>query len=126
MFNSPGFLAGLFGAASLIGFFVSLLMVAFVLYIAGRIVVGSRATFGKAFTIAFLGVIIGFLISAIVPFLGWLLAFLVWLYLIKTYFRTGWFAAFGIAIVAVIVTVVIGIIASIIFGVGLLGIGAIL
>lgn len=112
--------------AELVSFLVSLVALAFVLYIAGKMVVGKRATFGKALAIAFLGTVIGFLISLFIPLIGWLIALLVWLYLIKSYYSTGWLSAFGIAILAVIVAIVVGIILGLIFGVTIIGLGSIL
>ncbi len=105
--------------AFLIAFIIYLLVVGFVLWAAGEIVVGRRVTFGQAFAIAGAGT---FLVLATLfllggSLLGLLVAFLVFLALIRHYFKTGWLAAIGVTIMAVIVAVVIA------FVLGLLAIG---
>ncbi len=105
--------------AFLIAFIIYLLVVGFVLWAAGEIVVGRRVTFGQAFAIAGAGT---FLVLATLlllggGLLGLLVAFLVFLALIRHYFKTGWLAAIGVTIMAVIVVVVI------VFVLGLLAIG---
>src|SRR5574341_1088843 len=95
--------------AFLIAFIIYLLVVGFVLWAAGEIVVGRRVTFGQAFAIAGAGT---FLVLATLfllggSLLGLLVAFLVFLALIRHYFKTGWLAAIGVTIMAVIVAVVI-------------------
>lgn len=98
---------------------IALLLVGFMLYIAGRMVVGARATFGGAVAIAFLGILTGFLLSALFPVVGWVIALIAWLYLIKSFFKTGWLQALAIGIVAVVVTIVIAIVVGILFGITL-------
>ncbi len=110
---------GTFIVAFLIAFIIYLLVVGFVLWAAGEIVVGRRVTFGQAFAIAGAGT---FLVLATLfllggSILGLLVAFLVFLALIRHYFKTGWLAAIGVTIMAVIVAVVIA------FVLGLLAIG---
>ncbi len=95
--------------AFIIAFIIYLLVVGFVLWAAGEIVVGRRVTFGQAFAIAGAGT---FLVLATLfllggSLLGLLVAFLVFLALIRHYFKTGWLAAIGVTIMAVIVAVVI-------------------
>jgi hypothetical protein len=93
--------------ASLVGFIITLLVEGFVIYVAGRIVVGAKATFGGAFKIALLGTVIGFILGIVLPVIGTILALIVWLYLIKSTFDTGWLAALAIGIMAVVVSVAI-------------------
>ncbi len=104
--------------AFLIAFIIYLLVVGFVLWAAGEIVVGRRVTFGQAFAIAGAGT---FLVLATLfilrGLLGLLVAFLIFLALIRHYFKTGWLAAIGVTVMAVIVAVVIA------FVLGLLAIG---
>lgn len=119
-----GIIAGLAGLAligTLVSFVITLLITGFMIYIAGRMVVGGRATFGKAIAIAFVGSLLGFVLTLLLPFFGWAIALIVWIYLIKIYFNTGWLSALAVGIVAVVVSVVIAIIVGIVLGVTLLG-----
>jgi hypothetical protein len=104
----------------LILFIIYLLVIGFVLWLAGEIVVGRRVTFGEALGIASVGT---FLVGAIIVFipsiLGYLLGLLVFLLLVKHYFRTSWLGAIGVGIMAIVVGVVIA------FILGALALGAI-
>ena len=97
--------------ATLVGFIVLfiiyLLVIGFVLWLAGEIVVGRRITFGEALAIAGVGT---FLVGASIAFLGLiglLLGLVIFLLLVKHYFKTGWFGAIGVGIMAIIVLVVL-------------------
>lgn len=107
-------------AGFLIVFVIYLLIIGFVLWLAGEIVVGRRVTFGEALGIASVGT---FLVGGIIFLLGGILALvlglLVFLLLVKHYFRTGWFGAIGVGVMAIVVGVVI------IFILGALALGAI-
>ena len=106
----PSFGTGL--VSVLIGFLIIyiiyLLIVGFVLWLAGEIIVGRRVTFGEALGIAGLGT---FLVGGIVFFLPGLLGIglglLVFLLLVKHYFKTGWLGAIGVGIMAIIVGVIV-------------------
>src|SRR5947209_5899864 len=112
-----GFISILIGF--LIVFIIYLLVIGFVLWLAGEIVVGRRVTFGEALGVAGVGT---FLVGAIVVFLPWpfglLVGLLVFLLLVKHYFRTGWLGAIGVSVMAIVVGVVI------IFILGALALGA--
>ena len=103
----------------LIVFIIYLLIIGFVLWLAGEIVVGRRVTFGEALGIASVGT---FLVGAIIVFLGGiiglLLGLLVFLLLVKHYFRTGWLGAIGVGIMTIVVGIVI------VFVLGALALGA--
>src|SRR5260370_1976504 len=89
--------------AFLILFIVYLLVIGVVLWLAGEIVVGRRVTFGEALGIASVGT---FLVGASIAFLGTIgiiLGLLVFLLLVKHYFKTGWLGAIGTSIMAVVV-----------------------
>src|SRR5881409_416929 len=105
-FAAPSFGTGLI--SFLIGFLIYLLVIGFVLWLAGEIVVGRRVTFGEALGIAGVGT---FLVGATIAFLpsliGILLGLLVFLLLVKHYFKTGWLGALGVGIMAIVVGVVI-------------------
>ena len=118
-----GVLAGLALAALLavlVGFIIGLVIIGGVIYVAGRMVVGDKARFGSAVTVAFLGVVLGGLIGIILPVIGWVVALVVWIYLIKRFFSCGWPAALGIGLLAVVIWAVIWIVLAAIVGIGLL------
>jgi len=88
-------------------FIVYLLIMGFILWLAGEIVVGRKVTFGEAIAVAGTGT---FLVGAVVAFLGLiglLLGVLIFLLLVKHYFKTGWLGAIGVGITAIVVVVVI-------------------
>ncbi len=102
----------------LVLFIVYMLVIGFVLWAAGEIVVGRRVTFGQALGIAGAGTfLIGGVLFFLPSLLGIALAFLLFLALVKHYYRTGWLGAFGVSIMSVIVGVVV------IFILGALAIG---
>lgn len=99
-------------------FIIYLLVIGFVLWLAGEIVVGRRVTFGEALGIAGVGT---FLVGASIAFLGTigiLLGLIIFLLLVKHYFKTGWLGAVGVGIMAFIVGVVLA------FILGALALGA--
>ena len=107
--------------ALLIQIIVSTIILAPVLWLAGRALVGGdKAKFFDSVWIVVLGTIIGAVVNA---FIGGLVAaiimFIAWLALIKHFFDCGWLKAFVIAIIAVIIFVIIVAILAVI-GFGLL------
>jgi hypothetical protein len=108
----------------LIQIVVGTIIVAPMLWLAGRALVGKeKARFLDAIWIVLLGTVIGAVVGA---FVGGLVAavimFIIWLALIKHFFDCGWLMALAIAIIAVIIFVVIlAILAAI--GIGLLLLG---
>lgn len=99
-------------------FIIYLLVIGFVLWLAGEIVVGRRVTFGEALGIAGVGTL---LVGASIAFLGTigiLLGLIIFLLLVKHYFKTGWLGAVGVGIMAFIVGVVLA------FILGALALGA--
>jgi hypothetical protein len=101
-------------------FFVELLVLAVVLYIAGRIVVGGkRALFSDAFIIALLGTILSGAFVVFIPYslLALLLSVFVWLILIKRLYETGWLGAIAVGILALIVFVVVLVLIALLFGI---------
>ena|SRR2546425_1671549 len=107
----------------LVVFIIYLLIIGFVLWLAGEIVVGRRVTFVEALGVAAVGT---FLVGAVITFLpaiigsiGALLAgLLIFLLLVKHYFKTGWLGAIGVSIMAIVVGIVL------IFILGALALGA--
>ena len=105
--------------AFLILFIIYLLVIGFVLWLAGEIVVGRRVTFGEALGIAGVGTfLIGASLSLLGLVLGGLLGLVIFLLLVKHYFKTGWLGAIGVGIMTIIVGVVI------VFILGALALGA--
>jgi hypothetical protein len=107
--------------ALLIQIVVGTIIVAPVLWLAGRALVGKeKAKFTDAVWIVILGTVIGAVIGS---FIGGLIAaiimLIVWLALIKHFFDCGWIMALAIAIIAVIIFIVIVAILALI-GIGLL------
>ncbi len=97
-----------FGIGLFIVFIVSLLVLSFFLWIAGVLVVGGkRARFTDAVIIAFVGTVASTAVSLLVPLLGFVLAFVIWLVLIRHFYETGWLGSFAVAIVAIIIMAVL-------------------
>jgi len=97
--------------ATLLGFIILfiiyLLVIGFVLWLAGEIVVGRRVTFGEALAIAGVGTFLVGASIALLGLIGLLLGLVIFLLLVKHYFKTGWFGAIGVGIMAIIVLVVL-------------------
>jgi hypothetical protein len=105
--------------AFLILFIIYLLIIGFILWLAGEIVVGRRVTFGEALGIAGVGTfLIGASITLLGLVIGGLLGLLIFLLLVKHYFKTGWLGAIGVGIMTIIVGVVV------VFILGALALGA--
>ncbi len=107
--------------ALLIQIVVGTIIVAPILWLAGRALVGKqKAKFTDAIWIVVLGTVLGAVVGA---FIGGLIAsiimFVIWLLLIKHFFDCGWIMALAIAIIAVIIFIVIIVVLSLI-GIGLL------
>jgi hypothetical protein len=107
--------------ALLIQVVVGVIIIAPVLWLAGRILAGKeKAKFTDAVWIVVLGTVIGAFVGLFN--LGWIIAALimliVWLALIKHFFDCGWLKALAIAIIAVIIfVVIIAVLAIIGFGI---------
>jgi hypothetical protein len=108
----------------LISIVVSIIVVAPVLWLVGRALVGKqKAKFTDAIWIVVLGVVIGAIVGALIGGLfAALIMFVVWLALIKHFFDCGWLMAFVIAVIAVIVFVAIVFILALI-GIAVIGLG---
>ena len=101
-------------------FLVPLLILSFVLYLAGLIVVGRRkARFRDAFIIALLGTIIGTITALFISsfLLLFVIQVIVWLALIKHFYETGWLSALAVAILSIVVFIVILFILSVVFAI---------
>ncbi len=111
----------------LLTFVIGLIMLTIIFYIAGRLVVGKkRALFSDAFVISLLGTIVVNIVSLFMPnvqLIGLILSLIIWLLLIRHYYETGWLGALAVAILAVIIYVVIGLILFLILSIPFLLIG---
>jgi len=109
--------------ALLIQIIVGTVILAPVLWLAGRALVGKeKAKFLDAVWIILLGTVIGAVVGALFGLVAAVIMFIIWLALIKHFFDCGWLMAFAIAIIAVIIFVVIAAILQVI-GIGLLLLG---
>lgn len=105
---------------------VTLVVLTFVFYIAGVIVVGKqRALLSDAFVISLLGTIVnGICLLFFPPLIGLILSLFIWLLLIRHYYETGWLGAIAVGILAVIVSAVILVIIRIILDISVPILGA--
>ncbi|MGA2240329.1 MAG: hypothetical protein ABSG74_14075 [Candidatus Bathyarchaeia archaeon] len=98
---------------------VGAIILAPVLWLVGRAIVGKTASLMHAIWIVVLGVIINAILGTFVHgLLGLLVTLVLWLVLIKQFFATSWGKAALVAIVAVVVLAIIAVILA------FLGIGA--
>ncbi|MBS7621067.1 hypothetical protein KEJ32_03000 [Candidatus Bathyarchaeota archaeon] len=91
---------------AIVWFFISLFVLAVVLYVAGLIVVGrKRALFSDAFIISLVGTVLTTLFTIFIPYplIALILSVFVWLVLIKRLFETGWLGAIAVGILAIII-----------------------
>ena len=108
--------------ALLIQIVVGIIVVAPILWLVGRALVGKeKAKFTDAIWIVVLGTIIGAVVGIFVgSLISAVIMFVVWLALIKHFFDCGWLKAFVIAVIAVIIFIIIVAILAIIgIGIGL-------
>jgi hypothetical protein len=106
--------------AIIIGLVILWIIVSIPVYLAGKIVTGGRSTFGEAMAATVLGPIVYFIVLTGVGFflegilggaasaMGYILAFLAWIWVYKHAFKTGWLGGLAIAILAVVVFVIFG------------------
>jgi len=113
-------------ASVIIGLLVLWIIVSIPVWIAAKILTRGRVKFGRAMLVTALGpiiyAIVFFLFTALltaivgdstVPIItGVIVAFIAWIGVFKKGFDTGWLRALGIAILAIIVFAVIGLIIS--------------
>jgi hypothetical protein len=100
----------------LVNVIVGTIIVAPFLWLSGRSLVGKdKAKFLDAVWIVLLGTVINAVIGAFVSgLLAAIIMFIVWLALIKHFFDCGWVMAFAIALVAVVIVILVGIVLGLI------------
>jgi hypothetical protein len=93
----------------MVSIIVSVIIVAPILWLVGRALVGKRkAKFTDAIWIVVLGIVIGTIVGSFVyGIVGAVIMLIIWLALIKHFFDCGWLKALAISILAVIVFVII-------------------
>lgn len=98
--------------ALLIHVIVNVVIITPVLWIAGRALAGKeKAKFTDSLMIVVLGTVIGSVLQfAFSGIVAGLIVLIVWLALTKHFFDCGWLRAFLIALVAVVIFVVIGVV----------------
>lgn len=110
--------------AVILDIIVSAIILAPVLWLVGRAMVGKTASFMHAIWIVVLGVIINAILGAYVHgLLGLVVTLIVWVALIKQFFRTGWGKAAIVGIVAIIVLAIIAIVLAALGFAALMGLG---
>jgi len=105
---------------SLVVFFVNLLVLAVVLYLAGLVVVGKkRALLTDAFIISFLGTVLSTLFLMFIPYrlIALVLCIFTWLLLIKRLYETGWLGAIAVGILAMIIFLAVTVLLALFFGI---------
>ena len=110
--------------ALLIQIVVGIIVVAPILWLVGRGLVGKdKAKFTDAIWIVVLGTIIGTVVGIFVgSLISAVIMFVVWLALIKHFFDCGWLKALVIAVIAVIIFIIIVAVLAVI-GIGILSLG---
>jgi hypothetical protein len=101
-------------------FFASLSILAGVLYLAGLVVVGrKRALLSEAVVISLLGTVLSMVFFMFIPYglVALFLSIVVWLLLIKRLYKTGWFGAIAVGVLALVVFFVIVIFVALAFGI---------
>lgn len=113
-------------AAVIIGLLVLWIIVSIPVWVAAKILAMGRVSFSRAMLVTALGPIVSaivfFIFAALLTaiigdptlpvIIGLIVAFVAWIGVFKRGFHTGWIRALGIAILAIIVFAVIGLIIS--------------
>jgi hypothetical protein len=111
--------------AVIVEIIVGVIILAPVLWLVGRAMVGKTASLMHSVWIVVLGVIINAVLGALVQgLLGLLITLVVWIALIKHFFKTGWGKAAIVGIVATVVLAVIAIVLALIGFGAIIGLGA--
>lgn len=115
-------------AAVIIGLLVLWMIVSIPVWVAAKILTMGRVSFSRAMLVTALGPLVSAIVFLIVAALftailgdstlpvviGLIVAFISWIGVFKRGFHTGWLRALGIAILAIIVFAVIGLVISLV------------
>lgn len=111
--------------AVIVDIIVGVIILAPVLWLVGRAMIGKTASLVHAIWIVILGVIINTILGALVQgLLGLLITLLVWVALIKHFFKTSWSKAAIVGIIATVVLAIIAVLLAIIGFGAIIGLGA--
>jgi hypothetical protein len=98
-------------------------------WLAGKAITGSKATFGDALLATLAGPIVYALVTFLVDFFlsgligssayvfGYILALIAWIWVYKASFQTDWLRGIAIAILAWVLFIVLSVIVGVLFGV---------
>ncbi|MCX8176232.1 MAG: hypothetical protein N3E48_03240 [Candidatus Bathyarchaeota archaeon] len=100
---------------------MSWVIVSLAVYFAGRVIVGEKAKFTRSLLLTLVGVVIVslffiFTVTLLGRTISFMLTMIIWLWLIKSFFNTGWLAALGIAILSIFMFIVVLLILGFILG----------
>ena len=113
----------------IVGLVILWIIVSIPVYIAGKIVTGGKSTLGDAMiatlfgpivyavTLFVVGLLLGPLIGTGAFVVALVLAFIAWVWVYKSSFKTGWLGALAIAILAVLIFAVVSILFALLLGV---------
>ncbi len=116
-------------AILIIGLIVLWIIISIPVYFAGKIIKGGMCSLGNAMVATLFGPLVYFIVFMLSSLLlgviigksahiwAILLAFLAWLGVYKSSFKTGWIEALGIAVLAIAIFVVIGALIGSIFNI---------
>jgi hypothetical protein len=108
--------------AAIISLITGWFTAAFAMWMAARIVAGSKATFTGSLLIAVIGpILVSTSLILSTPLLGplsILLALVLWLWAVKSIFRVGWISAAAITILSIFTFLVAVVIISVVLGIG--------
>jgi hypothetical protein len=108
--------------AAIISLITGWFTAAFAMWMAARIVAGSKATFTGSLLIAVIGpILVSTSLILSTPLLGplsILLALVLWLWAVKSIFRVGWISAAAITILSIFTFLVAVVIISVVLGMG--------
>jgi hypothetical protein len=114
---------------TIIGLIILWIIVSIPVWLAGKAVAGSKASFGDALLATLAGPIVYALVVFVVDFalggiigsvayvFGYILALIAWIWVFKASFGTGWLKAILIAILAWIIFIALSIIIGALFGI---------
>jgi hypothetical protein len=114
---------------SIISLVILWIVISIPVWLAGKAIAGSKATFGDALLATLAGPIVYALVTFLVDFFlsgligsvaivfGYILALISWIWVFKASFQTGWLRAIAIAVLAWVMFIVLSIIVGVLFGV---------
>jgi hypothetical protein len=114
---------------AIIGLIIVWIIISIPAWLAGKAITGGKSTFGDAMVATLFGPIVYVVVLVVVDFflgaligswafiLALLLAFIGWIWVYKSSFKTGWLGGLGIAILAIIIFAVMSVLLGSLFGI---------